>query len=115
MKDLILQYEKDFFSAQFCRNKANLESRFSKDFFEYGKSGLVYSRSLAIDSLMSLSKDRPIEIANFEIAELSEGIIIAHYVTHDADDNSYALRTSLWRIEEGHWKIYFHQGTKHCK
>lgn len=115
MKDLILQYEKDFFNAQFCQNKANLENRLSKDFLEYGKSGKVYNREFSMDELMSLSTDRQIEIANFEITELTEDILIAHYVSCNKNQKSCALRTSIWRIEDGSWKLYFHQGTPYTK
>lgn len=115
MKDLILQYEKDFFSAEFCSNRANLDSRFSKDFFEYGKSGTVYDRECSMNALMRLSKDRQIQITQFELTTLSENVLLIHYISHNKEDNSYALRTSIWKMENSNWKLYFHQGTPYHK
>jgi len=111
MKDLLLQYEKDFFNAEFCGSRANLETRLSKDFIEYGKSGSIHDRESTIRALMDLSEDKQIEIAQFEITALDDEIVLVHYTSYDKDENSYSLRTSIWKIEGGNWKIYFHQGT----
>jgi hypothetical protein len=113
MKKLILQYEKDFFSKDFCNNRTNLESRLSQEFIEYGKSGYIYDRKNSINALLEISKDRDIEIMQFEITELCENVLLAHYISHHKDNNSYALRTSIWKIEDNTWKLYFHQGTPH--
>jgi len=111
MTNIILQYEKDFFSKTFCNNREKLENRFSKDFIEYGKSGFVYDREDVITSLLGLSKDRNIDIIQFSLTALCENILLARYISHHVDDNSYALRTSVWRYEDDSWKIFFHQGT----
>ncbi|MHB1485037.1 MAG: hypothetical protein ACYCYI_10270 [Saccharofermentanales bacterium] len=86
MEKLILQYEKDFFDFEFCKNKDNLENRLSKDF-------------------------RNIDIFDFKIANLSDSIIMANYRAFENSNNSYALRTSIWIIENDRWKMLFHQGT----
>ena len=111
MKNLILQYEKDFFRLEFCKNRKNLESRLSKDFLEYGKSGSVYNRDDSISRLMKLPKDNLIEIIQFELNTLSDSVLLARYISHHKENNSYARRTSIWKIEDNEWKLYFHQGT----
>jgi len=111
MNEKILQYEKDFFSFKFCSNRANLENRLAKDFFEYGKSGMIHTRENTINSLASLTEDRRIEIINFELTVLSEDVLLVHYTSWHKDDDLYTLRTSIWRYEDGEWKLYFHQGT----
>ena len=111
MKELILSYEKDFFSKSFCNNIKNLENRLSKEFYEYGKSGSVYDRAAVIKSLNNLPSDRQIEILEFKLTELSECVLLANYITHHKDNNSYVMRTSIWKIEEKIWKLFFHQGT----
>jgi len=109
--DLILQYEKDFFSFNFCSNRAKLENRLASDFVEYGSSGVIYDRESTINALVGLTRDRPIEIHNFKLSVLSKDILLAHYITHHKDDGKYALRTSIWKFENSNWKMYFHQGT----
>jgi len=111
MKEQILNYEKDFFKQSFCGDIRNLEKRLSKDFYEYGKSGLVYDRAIVINHLNNLPNDRQIEILKFEMTQLSECVLLVNYISHHEDDNSYALRTSIWKNEEGTWKLFFHQGT----
>jgi len=111
MNEKILQYEKDFFNINFCCSRENLENRLSKDFFEYGKSGVIHNRKSTINSLVSLTEDRRIEIINFELTALSESVLLVHYTSWHKDDDLYVLRTSIWKIEDGEWKMYFHQGT----
>ena len=111
MKDIILQYEKDFFNLEFCSNRINLEQRFSKGFIEYGKSGYIYDRESTITALMNLSEDKQIEITQFELTSLNESVLLANYISNDKNDNSYVLRTSVWKIEDNTWKLFFHQGT----
>jgi len=111
MTEIILQYEKDFFSKAFCYVRGNLENRLSNDFIEYGKSGRVYDRESTINALHGLPEDRNIEITQFSLTVLSESILLARYVSHHRDDNSHALRTSIWKLEDNIWKLFFHQGT----
>ena len=55
LDDTILQYEKDFFSLNFCSSRVNLENRLTADFIEYGSSGAIYNRESIINALVSLS------------------------------------------------------------
>ena len=52
MKSMIMKYEMDFFDADFCHNRSNLENRLSVDFMEYGQSGKVYHRKHIIEFLL---------------------------------------------------------------
>ena len=109
--DLILEYEKDFFDKNFCDNRSNLEERLAPNFIEYGKSGKTYDRGNAIKALCDLPQNRQIEITNFKVSQLSCDALLARYISHDLKDDAYALRTSIWKYEDGKWKLYFHQGT----
>jgi len=111
MNEMILQYEKDLFCFEFCSNRENLENRLAKGFVEYGSSGAVYDRESIINALVSLSKDRVIEIIDFVLSELTKEVLLAHYISYHKDEERYALRTSIWKFENSEWKIYFHQGT----
>lgn len=110
MKSMILKYEMDFFDAEFCRSRSNLENRLSVDFMEYGKSGRVYRRNDMIELLLD-SPNRYIKIEDFELTALHEDYFLVHYLSINIDDHSKALRTSIWKREEGLLKMFFHQGT----
>ncbi|MDP4118864.1 MAG: hypothetical protein Q8873_06710 [Bacillota bacterium] len=111
MHDLILQYEYDFFIAEFCNNIENLEKRICLNFVEYGQSGNVYTRSEVIDFLLNMKNDRDVDILDFSKEELCEGVFIVHYVSYEKLYDRYARRTSIWKKEDDCWKILFHQGT----
>lgn len=111
MENLILGYEKDFFDVEFCKNKNNLEYRLAKGFIEFGSSGRINDRDSIIYYLSNLTDNREIDILDFKLSVLSDTIIMANYRSLIKENNSYALRTSIWKKEEDQWKIYFHQGT----
>ena len=111
LENTILRYEQDFFNADFCCKKENLENRICLDFFEYGKSGTIHGRENIINFLLNLQKNRDILISQFSATKLSENIIIEHYISYDKTEKQYALRTSIWKKEGNAWKIFFHQGT----
>jgi len=112
MRELIQKLERDFFSAAFCGDRANLERRLAKGFLEYGKSGAIHDRESTIGALLGLRDDRRIEIEGFEVYALGEGAVLALYVSRDVEGGSRALRSSVWVLEDGEWRIRFHQGTK---
>jgi len=111
IKNVILQYEKDLFSCNFCNNRVNLENRLATNFVEYGSSGAIYDRDSIINALVGLSQDRDIEIMDFQLTVLSESILLANYISYHKGNGKYVLRTSVWKFENNNWKMYFHQGT----
>ena len=111
LESMILQFEKDFFDAEFCSSRVNLENRLSVDFHEYGKSGVIHNRDRTIDMLLNLQNNRDITINNFSATLLDENVVIVHYLSHETNTAQYTLRTSIWKFEDGFWKMFFHQGT----
>jgi len=107
----ILRYEREFFSASFCKNRANLERRLADDFIEYGSSGAVHDRVSMIDALSGIVEDRLINIERFEVVKLSDAALLVRYISHDLSSNAYALRSSIWKLVGDEWKMSFHQGT----
>ena len=111
LKQLILQYEKDFFKKGFCNKRYNLELRIHDEFMEFGQSGCVYYKDSIIDYLINLPTDKDIEIRNFDLKQIKEDIAIVHYISLDRDSDTSAVRTSIWMKVDCDWKLYFHQGT----
>ena len=83
----------------------------AEDFFEYGQSGQVWDRMSTIDTLTALTEDRQIEISDFNLTELSENILMTHWVSCHKLNKTYALRTSIWKKNNNQWQLFFHQGT----
>jgi len=110
LHDLLLQYEKDFFSAAFC-TIANMAKRLAVGYYEYGASGYIHTRDETIAALSTIQHDRLIEINDFSIQQLCTDTVAVHYRTFEHDSGRHALRTSIWCYQEGEWRILFHQGT----
>ncbi len=107
--DKLLEYENLLFKKSFCSKKENLEKIFHKDFFEFGKSGRIFSRDGTINYLLN-SEDRNIQILDFAVNQIDEKTFIVHYKSKH-DGKQMVLRTSIWIYENKEFKLYFHQGT----
>ena len=88
------------------------EKRFAQDFFEFGRSGQVYSRKEII------STDREAIRAMLPLPSLRIRLLDADtaQVTYDSqvthgDSVQYAHRSSIWSRIGGIWVMRFHQGT----
>ncbi len=111
LEEIILDYENDFFRKDFCDNYRNLDKRIHDEFFEIGKSGQVFYKDKIIDYLNNLDSDRDIRIIDFKTKDLKNGLLMANYIADEKELGINTLRTSIWVIEDGDWKLLFHQGT----
>lgn len=108
---VLLQYEKDFFNAEFCCNKNNLERRLSEDFYEIGSSGKRIRREEVIHALSELSEDRKIAIIDFKVDMLDDSIALVRYKANQMDTDKVSWRSSIWKRQGCDWVMFYHQGT----
>lgn len=90
------------------------EERFAHDFFEFGRSGRIYSREqiVRIASIENVIRAHfPLDGLSFRL--LGEWIVQSTYNSHVEYDGiiEHARRSSIWVREAGVWKMKFHQGT----
>ncbi|WP_051938909.1 nuclear transport factor 2 family protein [Luteibacter sp. 9135] len=94
---------------------ARLRVLLHEDFEEVGRSGVYYRRDDVLASLPAETGDTTLQADGFRIVMLSEVLALLTYrsVRVDADGNATAhtLRSSLWQMMDGHWRMRFHQGT----
>ncbi|MGM9440209.1 DUF4440 domain-containing protein [Streptomyces murinus] len=81
------------------------------EFTEFGASG----RRWDVDSILtvtsggSVSAESPVEVSDMSGVLLAPGVV---HLTYFADNQGRrAWRSSLWRLTETGWRMYFHQGT----
>ena len=91
----------------------DFETILSEDFIEFGTSGKVYDKK----SILSLANEKGLTEIQFIITDfcvnlLSKNIAHVTYQTESIADSSKSLRSSIWRYENTHWSLYFHQGTR---
>ena len=84
------------------------------DFVEFGSSGTVYNRQQILDGL---AKERPMELSatDFSVRALCDRVMLVTYRSVGRDPASgqewHSLRSSIWKLVDGHWLMSFHQGT----
>jgi hypothetical protein len=81
------------------------------EFTEIGASGRRWDVEsiLTVTSAGSVSAESPVEVSEMSGALLAPGVV---HLTYYSDNQSRrAWRSSLWRLTETGWRMYFHQGT----
>ncbi len=81
-----------------------LERLLCDDFREFGSSGRVYTKEEAI-ALLVADPAVPQDFSDFAAMVVAPGVVLATYRAKGA------VRSSVWRLEDGRWRLYFHQGT----
>ncbi|MEU9291648.1 nuclear transport factor 2 family protein [Streptomyces sp. NPDC048275] len=81
------------------------------DFYEFGASGRIWDRASIIATLAAETgpRARPHTTSHMRGVRLATDLV---HLTFDTDHNGRrAHRSSLWRLTEQGWQLYFHQGT----
>ena len=81
----------------------------SGDFVEFGKSGRTYDKRATVELLHGDDSELVPEVRDFQVRALSPNIVLVTYRSGRGD--VFALRSSIWRLSEGRWRMTFHQGT----
>ncbi|WP_326624481.1 MULTISPECIES: DUF4440 domain-containing protein [unclassified Streptomyces] len=81
------------------------------EFLEIGASGRRWDATsiLTVTSDDSVVPEAPVKVSEMSGAVLAPGIV---HLTYFADHSGRrAWRSSVWRLTEVGWRMYFHQGT----
>lgn len=110
LRDYIRQLEEDLLKPEVRSSKTRLKEILADDFFEFGSSGKVLFKDEEIpDDGIGIVK---MKMSDFEIHPLSDEIILATYRIYNEISKQHSLRSSIWKLNDGKWKMVFHQGTK---
>ncbi len=110
LKELLFQLEEKLLKPEIRTSKDELTNLLAVSFFEFGSSGKVMYKNESIGE-MSLGIVR-MKMSDFEIHPLSEGIVLTTYRIYNEINKQYSLRSSIWKLNDGRWKMHFHQGTR---
>lgn len=87
------------------------EKVFAPDFFEFGRSGRVYSRKQAIRT-DALPIKAQLPLLNLKIKQIgSSAALVTYQSVVQYDTLERANRSSLWLRTPTGWQLQFHQGT----
>lgn len=102
-----------FHRPEFGTTRADFERMTASDFHEVGASGRRYTREYILDTLEERHRTPQHEdliLSDFRCQHLAGETYLVTYSLLQPP-NRYTQRATIWRREDGEWKIVFHQGT----
>lgn len=108
LKEHLQQLEESHTGLEVRRSKEKLDAILADDFFEIGSSGYIYDKKECLENGVVLTE---MKLHNYEIYPLAHDIVLATYFLVDTTRERNTLRSSIWKLIDGHWQLYFHQGT----
>ncbi len=110
----IIGLESQLLTPHFRKSPSDVSSLLAEDFMEIGRSGQIYGRAEVIESLAS-ETSIVILMQDARVRSLSDDVVLLTYRTalkdEDGKPKRHTLRSSIWRLADGSWKMVFHQGT----
>ena len=108
----LTRLEEDMWREVMRFDRTFQEQRFAEDFFEFGRSGRIYTREQAI-RVDSQPINAVLPLPNLAIRLIDQNTAQVTYDSQVEYDSvvEYGRRSSIWsRIKSG-WVMRFHQGT----
>lgn len=109
----LLELEKSLWVTSTRFSKTYMGKILDDDFFEFGRSGRIYSRAQVIEST-----DNPEEIlvqfplGDFQVKKINNDVLLVTYIsTVVYETTEVSNRSSIWCKYGDEWRIKFHQGT----
>ena len=117
LHSLIYQLETSLLQPETRASQEALDRLLADDFIEFGKSGKVYRKEDAIETVPknATSYQGTYTLSDFEVRVLSPDCVLATYrsdMTYADGERVQALRSSIWKKEGNQWRMMFHQGTR---
>ena len=109
---ILTRLEEDMWREVTRFDRTFQEQRFAGDFFEFGRSGRIYTRDRTIHQ-----NSQPIHavlpLPNLAIRLLDKNTAQVTYNSQVEYDGimEYGRRSSIWSCTESGWVMRFHQGT----
>jgi ribonuclease HI len=105
----ILRLETALATRDFASLPGGLDGVLDDDFVEIGSRGRLWTRAATIAGARG-APPAVATLADFEVDELVPGVVIARFVSLHPGGRR-VLRSSIWVLRHGAWRVRFHQGT----
>jgi len=110
LKEHLYELEEKLLKSEVRTSPEELSSLLKDDFFEFGSSGNIWSKSDFMGQEGAGAVN--MTLSQFEMHPLSDDTVLITYRIFDEDKLEHTLRSSIWKCANGRWQMFFHQGTK---
>lgn len=110
----LLALEKSLLDPVLRADSEHVAALLSEDFIEFGSSGRVWSKGTVLEGLATETtrSHRALNVRDLKVKQLADSVALVTYaVERGTDDQRGSLRSSIWKHEDGAWRMVFHQGT----
>jgi len=96
-------------------SRSELEALLAPEFREFASTGEAYDRQQIVELL---ADEKPAErvLSDFRVALLAPGVVLVTYHCRKTAKNAgvvvNSIRSSVWRLDGGAWRMVFNQGTR---
>ncbi len=108
LKAHLKELEERHTNLEIRKSREELDKILADEFFEIGSSGYMYNKKECLQMGVVFTE---MNLHNYEIYPLAEGIVLSTYYIRDETRDRNTLRSSIWKMIDGRWQLYFHQGT----
>jgi hypothetical protein len=109
--DDLRKLEESLWRAETRFDRAYMDSVLSPDYFEFGRSGRIYTREEVINVPQQEIKAR-LPLKEFKVHLLKDDVALVTYISEvESGELLVGNRSSLWVRTPAGWQIVFHQGT----
>ena len=114
LQEVLRALEERLLQADARQSAAELDALLADDFLEFGSSGRIYDKPQVIAALPH-EAPTTISLTDFRTRVLTPNVVLVTYQALRSGSTesaaAYSLRSSLWQLMDGRWRIVFHQGT----
>jgi len=115
IEEQLQQLEEVLLNPATRTSSSALEALLAEDFCEFGSSGSIFNKQQVVEALQGESPGE-YSIADFHVRLVAHDVALAIYkatLRLGAESTTRtSLRSSLWVMRDGRWKMLFHQGTR---
>ena len=116
LKKHLFNLETKLANSTIRKSPQELEELLDDNFVEFGSSGKIYDKQ-KIKEELGAEQEIQIAISDFKIKVLSTQIVLVTYLAEvsekiDSTESHFiSMRSSIWQLLDGKWRMVFHQGT----
>ncbi|SER50158.1 hypothetical protein SAMN04487944_10596 [Gracilibacillus ureilyticus] len=108
LKEHLKELEESHINLDVRKSPEKLGKILADDFFEFGSSGYTCNKKDCLESGVVLTE---MSLHNYNIYPLSADVVLTTYYIVDKTRNRNTLRSSIWKLTDNRWQLFFHQGT----